>query len=119
MFVGKFLGIPLLEFFNRAGAFSTTLFQQLTGIICQVGYPAYSQLQKVTVRHKRAYLLTLKLLTFCGLPMAGGLLILSWDFTHLFLSDKWISIVTVIQVLCLSAMIGGLLLLRRALCFKQ
>jgi len=106
MFVGKFLGIPMLGFYNRAGAFSTMLFQQLTGIIWQVGYPAYSQLQKVTARLKRAYLLTLKLLTFFGLPMAGGLLILSWDFTHLFLTDKWISIVPVIQVLCLSAMIG-------------
>jgi len=38
--------------------------------------------------------------------MAGGLLILSWDFTHLFLTDKWIAIVPVLQVLCLSAMIG-------------
>jgi len=41
MFVGKFLGIPVLGFYNRAGAFSTALFQQLTGIIWQVGYPAY------------------------------------------------------------------------------
>jgi O-antigen/teichoic acid export membrane protein len=105
MFVGKFLGIPMLGFFNRAEAFSTGLFQQLMVIIWQVGYPAYSQLQKVTVRLKRAYLLTLKLLTFFGLPMAGGLLIISWDFTHLFLTDKWIAIVPVIQVLCLSAMI--------------
>ena len=106
MFVGKFLGIPILGFYNRAGAFSTGLFQQLTQIIWQIGYPTYSQLQKVTVRLKRAYLLTLKLLTFFGLPMAGGLLILSWDFTHLFLTDKWITIVPVIQILCLSAMIG-------------
>jgi len=106
MFVGKFLGIPTLGFYNRAGAFSTGLFQQLIVIIWQVGYPAYSQLQKVTARLRRAYLLTLKLLTFSGLPMAGGLLILSWDFTHLFLTDKWIAIVPVIQVLCLSAMIG-------------
>ncbi|TFB09332.1 lipopolysaccharide biosynthesis protein [Candidatus Atribacteria bacterium MT.SAG.1] len=106
MFVGKFLGIPMLGFYNRAEAFSVMLLQQLTEIIWQVGYPAYSQLQKVTVRLKRAYLLTLKILTFFGLPMAGGLLILSWDFTHLFLTDKWISIVPVIQVLCLSAMIG-------------
>jgi len=106
MFVGKFLGMPLLGFYNRAGAFSTMLFQQLTEIIWQVGYPAYSQLQKVTTRLKRAYLLTLKLLTFFGLSMAGGLLILSWDFIHLFLTDKWIAIVPVIQVLCLSAMIG-------------
>ena len=106
MFVGRFLGIPMLGFYNRSEAFSTGIFQQLTQIIWQVGYPAYSQLQKVTVRLKRAYLLTLKLLTFFGLPMAGGLLILSWDFTHLFLTDKWISIVPVIQVLCLSAIIG-------------
>ena len=106
MFVGKFLGIPVLGFYNRAEAFSTGIFQQLTQIIWQVGYPAYSQLQKITVRLKRAYLLTLKLLTFFGLPMAGGLLIISWDFTHLFLTDKWIIIVPVIQVLCLSAMIG-------------
>ena len=40
--------------------------------------------------------------------MAGGLLILSWDFTHLFLTDKWIAIVPVIQILCLSAMIGSI-----------
>lgn len=106
MFVGKFLGIPKLGFFNRAGTFSTGLFEQLTLISWQVGYPAYSQLQKVTVRLKRTYLLTLKLFTFFGLPMAGGLLIISWDFTHLFLTDKWIAIVPVIQVLCLSAMIG-------------
>jgi len=106
MFVGKFLGIPMLGFYNRSEAFSIGIFQQLTQIIWQVGYPAYSQLQKVTVRLKRAYLLTLKLLTFFGLPMAGGLLILSWDFTHLFLTDKWIAIVPVLQVLCLSAMIG-------------
>jgi O-antigen/teichoic acid export membrane protein len=106
MFVGKFLGIPMLGFFNRAEAFSTGLFQQLIVIGWQVGYPVYSQLQKVTVRLKRAYLLTLKLLTFFGLPMVGGLLIISWDFTHLFLTDKWIAIVPVIQVLCLSAMIG-------------
>ena len=105
MFVGKFLGIPMLGFFNRGGAFSTALFQPLIVIIWQVGYPAYSQLQKATVRLKRAYLLTLKLLTFSGLPMAGGLLILSWDFTQLFLTDKWIAIVPVIQILCLSAMI--------------
>jgi len=105
MFVGKLLGIPVLGFYNRAEAFSVMLFQQVTGIIWQVGYPAYSQLQVDSTRLKRAFLLTLKLLTFIGLPMAGGLFVLSRDFTHLFLTDKWISIVPVIQVLCLSAMI--------------
>jgi O-antigen/teichoic acid export membrane protein len=106
MFVGKFLGTPMLGFFNRAGTFSTVLFEDLRVIGWQVGFPVYSQLQKVIVRLKRAYLLTLKLFTFFGFPIAAGLLIISWDFTHLFLTDKWIAIVPVIQVLCLSAMIS-------------
>ena len=82
MFVGKFLGIPILGFYNRAGAFSTMMFQQVIGIVWKVGYPAYSQLQLDPGRFKQAYLKTLQLLTFIGIPMAGGLFVLSGDFVH-------------------------------------
>lgn len=103
MFVGKFLGIPILGFYNRAGAFSTMIFQQISGIVWKVGYPAYSQLQTDPIRFKNAYLKTLQLLTFIGIPMAGGLFVLSRDFVHLFLTDKWLPIVSLMQILCLQA----------------
>ena len=106
MFVGRLLGIPILGFYNRAEAFSTMVFTQVTGVVWQVGYPVYSQLQVDSIRLKRAYLLTLQLLTFIGIPMAGGLFVLSRDFTHLFLTDKWILIVPAMQIFCLNAMIG-------------
>lgn len=106
MFVGKFLGIPILGFYNRSGAFSTMIFQQVSGIVWKVGYPAYSQLQLYPDRFKQAYLKTLQLLTFIGIPMAGGLFILSKDFVHLFLTDKWLPIVSLMQILCLQAMLG-------------
>ena len=106
MFVGKFLGIPILGFYNRAGAFSTMIFQQLSKVVWKVGYPAYSQLQTDHIRFKNAYLKTLQLLTFIGIPMAGGLFVLSRDFVHLFLTDKWISIVPLIQILCLQAILN-------------
>jgi len=106
MFVGKLLGISILGFYNRAGAFSKTLFQQVVGIVWKVGYPAYSQLQDDSIRFRQAYLKTLQLLTFIGVPMAGGLFVLSWDFTHLFLTDKWLSMVPLIQILCLQAILG-------------
>ena len=106
MFVGKLLGMSILGFYNRAGVFSKTLFQQMVGIIWKVGYPAYSQLQLDLVKFRRAYIDTLQLLTFIGIPMAAGLFVLSRDFTHLFLTDKWLLIVPLIQILCLQAIIG-------------
>jgi len=105
MFIGKFLGIPILGFYNRARAFSTMIFQQVSAIVWNVGYPAYSQLQVDPIRFKNAYLKTLKLLTFIGIPMAGGLFVLSKDFVHLFLTDKWLPIVPLMQILCLQAVL--------------
>jgi O-antigen/teichoic acid export membrane protein len=104
MFVGKFLGIPILGLFNRAGVFSTMILQQIIAIVWKVGYPAYSQLQYHPERFKQVYLKTLQLLTFVGIPMAGGLFVLSYDFVHLFLTDKWLPIVPLMQILCLQAM---------------
>ena len=106
MFVGKFLGIPILGFYERATVFSTRLFQQVSGIVWKVGYPAYSQLQFDPVRFKNAYLKTLQLLTFIGIPMAGGLFVLSRDFVHLLLTDKWIFIVPLMQILCLQVILN-------------
>jgi O-antigen/teichoic acid export membrane protein len=106
MFVGKFLGIPILGFYNRAGAFSTMIFQQVSAIVWKVGYPAYSQLQLDPDRFKQAHLKTLQLLTFIGIPMAGGLFVLSRDFVYLFLTDKWIFIVPLMQILCLQAILN-------------
>jgi len=40
-------------------------------------------------------------ITFIGIPMAGGLFVLSHDFVHLFLTDKWLPIVPVMKILCI------------------
>jgi len=103
IFVGKFLGIPALGFLNRADAFSTAIFQQVSDVAWKVGYPAYSHLHRSPSEFKSAYLKTLHLLTLFGLPMVGGLFVLSTDFVHLILTDKWLPIVPAIQVLCLHA----------------
>jgi len=38
--------------------------------------------------------------------MAGGLFVLSWDFVHLFLTDKWLPVVPLMQILCLQAVLN-------------
>lgn len=106
MFIGKFLGMSTLGFYNRAGVFSDKLFQQMVGMVWKLGYPAYSQLQVDPIKLKQACLKTLQLLAFIGIPMAGGLFVLSRDFVLLFLTNKWLQIVPLIQILCLQAIIG-------------
>ena len=103
LFVGKVLGIPALGFVNRADAFSSSLFQQLYDIAWKVGYPAYSHMQTSPAEFKAAYLKTLHLLTLIGLPMAMGVFVLSEDFVHLVLTDKWLPIVSLMKLLCLQA----------------
>jgi len=106
IFVGRLLGVPALGFFNRADAFSTALFQQINDIVWKVGYPAYSHLHTRPREFKNAYLKTLHLLALVGLPMAGALFALSADFVHLFLTDKWLPLVPLIQTLCLLAVVN-------------
>ena len=105
LFVGRFLGIPALGFLNRADAFSTSIFQQLYDIAWKVGYPAYAHMQASPQMFKAAYLKTLQLLTLIGLPMAVGALVLSGDFVHLILTDKWSPIVSLMELLCLQAVV--------------
>ena len=106
LFVGKYFGLPTLGFYERANVFSERLLQQVSEVVWKVGYPAFSQLQDDPNRFKQAYLKTLQLLTFIGIPMAGGLFVLSRDFVHLFLTDKWLPIVPLMQILILQAGLG-------------
>lgn len=105
MFVGRVLGMSNLGFYNRAWTFSSLLFRQMVAIIWKIGYPLYSQLQFDSTSLSWAYIKTLKLLTFFGMPIAGCLFILSRDFTHLFLTDKWLPIVPLLQILCLQSIV--------------
>lgn len=105
MFTGRFLGVSALGLFNRADGFSTVIFQQITDVAWKIGYPTFSVLQSEPEKFRKALLHSVQLLTFVGLLSAGGLFILSEDFVHLFLTDKWISLVPLMQVLCVQSVL--------------
>ena len=106
IFVGRALGVLQLGFYNRAEVFSRSVFDELGNVVWQVLYPTYSSLQKESSRLTQIYAKTLELLCFIGMPMAGGLFVLSGDFTRLFLTDKWLPIVPVMQILCVLAVLS-------------
>jgi lipopolysaccharide exporter len=105
MFIGKILGVTILGFFNRANAFSTVLFQQITEAVWKIGFPLLSGMQNRKDVIRETYLKISQLLTFIGFPIAGGLFILSHDFTLLFLSEKWLPIVPMMQLFCIQGLL--------------
>jgi O-antigen/teichoic acid export membrane protein len=98
-FVGKMLGATALGFYQLAYRVSNLPATQITHVISQVTFPAYSKMQDDIPRLREAYLRVLQLTTFFAFPIAGLILVLGGDFTRLFLGEKWLPMVPAMQVL--------------------
>lgn len=108
IFVGKFLGATMLGFYQLAYRISNLPATQITHIMSQVTFPAYSKLQEDISKLSKAYLKVLQVTAFLSFPITGLIFILASDFTAIFLGQKWIPIVPVIQVLSVYGMFRSL-----------
>lgn len=100
IFVGKMLGVTALGLYQMAYLISNLPATEITHVISQVTFPAYSKMQDDLPRLREAYLKVLKLTAFIAIPLAGGIFILAPDFTLIFLGKKWMPMVPVMQILC-------------------
>ena len=100
IFVGKLLGATALGFYQLAYRISNTPATEITHIISQVTFPTYSKLQDNIPKLREAYLKVLQFTAFLSFPMAGLIFILAPDFTKIFLGEKWIPMVSAMQVFC-------------------
>ena len=105
MISGKLLGLGPLGYFNRAWTFSTIPFRELYAVFGKVIFPAFSQLQSDVNRFRKAYLDTIMLSAFAIMPLAGGMFVLSGDFVRIFLTEKWLAIIPIIQILSIKAIV--------------
>jgi len=99
-FVGKVLGAAMLGFYQMAYRISKTPSSEITHIISQVTFPAFSKIQKNVEKLKDSYMNVLHLSTFFAFPVAGLLLALAPEFTQLVLGAKWMPIVPALRILC-------------------
>ena len=78
---------------------------EISHVISQVTFPAYSKMQHDLSRLKEAYLKVLQLTSFIAIPLAGGIFILAPEFTEIFLGPKWMPMVPAFQVLSLAGLV--------------
>ena len=108
IFVGKMLGVTALGFYQMAYLLSNLPSTEIADVISRVTFPAYSRLQDDLVKLREAYLKVLQVTAYVSIPLAGGILILSYEFTQIFMGEKWLPMVPAIQILALAGLIGSI-----------
>ena len=101
IFVGKLLGTTALGFYQMAYRISNMPATEITHVISQVTFPAYSKLQDNIPKLRETYLKVLQLTAFLSFPIAGLIFVLAPDFTEIFLGEKWMPMVPAMQILTL------------------
>ena len=108
IFVGKLLGVTMLGLYQVAYRISNMPATEVTHIISQVTFPAYSKIQDNIPRLKEAYLKALKLTIFLSSFLAGLLFILASDFIEVFFGEKWMPMIPAMQVLVLAGLLRSI-----------
>jgi len=108
IFVGKILGTTALGFYQLAYRISNMSATEITNVISQVTFPAYSKLQDSIPKLKEAYLKVLQVTAFLSFPIAGLIFALAPDFTKIFLGEKWMPMVPAMMILVWWGVIRGL-----------
>jgi lipopolysaccharide exporter len=108
IFVGRLLGITALGFYQMAFALSHMPTLELSNVISQVTFPAYSKLQDDLPRLKQMYKNAIQLNSFIITPIAIGICYFAADFTHIFLGDHWSPMVTTMQVFAIAGLMRSI-----------
>ena len=99
--VGKVLGATALGFYQVAYRISNLPATEITHIISQVTFPAYSRMQENISALKGAYTKALELTALISFFMAGVIFLTAPEFTSVFLGEKWLPMIPALRLLCL------------------
>jgi len=108
IFVGKLLGTTALGFYQLAYRISNMPATEITHVISQITFPAYSKLQDNIPKLRETYLKVLQVTVFLSFPIAGLIFVLAPDFTKIFLGEKWMPMVPAMQVLVFAGLVRSI-----------
>ena len=109
IFVGRVLSATALGFYQMAYRISNMLETEITQVITGVAFPAYAKLQDQPIRLRKAYFRIMRLTMAISIPIAVGMVFLAPEFTMVFLGEKWMSMVVVIQFLAVAGLVKSII----------
>jgi len=108
LFVWGYLGVAALGLYQMAYKFSNIPAAEITNVIGQVLFPAYSKIQDDIGRLRQAYMKVFRLMCFIAVGTAGFIFVFTPEFVGLLLKKEWADVVPVMRVLCLYGLIRSI-----------
>ncbi len=102
--IGRRLGATDLGYYTRAYSLMTLPLVQLSRVIMQVLFPAFSRIQDDNARIIRAYSQVVTATSLVSFPFLMGLLLVAPAFVEVVYGAKWMPTVLPLQIMCLAGM---------------
>ena len=107
--IAKLLGSGALGYYSMANALGTNPFHKLfTNVISQLSFPVFSKLQSNDIQLRNYFLKISKYLALAALPAQVGMVLIGEDLIIILLTDKWLPILELFQVFCLTGIFSML-----------
>lgn len=102
--VGKCFNASTLGYFNRAYTLGLFPAQNFANIIQKVTYPIQCRYQDDNERFNQIFISYLRIAGFVLFPLMIGLAVLAEPVIAVLLTEKWLPIVPLLQIICMSMM---------------
>ncbi len=104
LIIGKVFAAATLGNYTRAAHFANFPSSNVTGIFQRVTYPVLSKIQNDHEKLRKGYLKFLNMATLVIFPLMIGLAAMAKPFILLVLTDKWIEVILILQIICFAQM---------------
>lgn len=104
LIIGKRFSAVMLGYYTRAEQFASFPPYNINAVISRVTYPILSSIQDDNRRLADAYRKYIQLSSFLIFPLMVGLTALAEPVIRLLLTEKWMGIVPLLQILCIAWM---------------
>ena len=103
--IGKYYPSSNVAYYNTANQIAVFPSGHLTDMINRAIFPLQCELQNNIYQLRKIYLTFIRLSTYVIVPIMIGILVLSEPFIKLLLTDKWLDVIPLLQILCLANML--------------
>lgn len=119
LFIGKKFSATDLGYYTRAEHFAMFPSNNIGNIITRVAYPIFAKVQNDNNRLRTYYQQMIRYSSFIIFPLMIGLCATSKPFILFFLTEKWLGIVVILQILCIDWMLDHITLLNLNLLYVK
>lgn len=103
--LGKVSGDVVLGFYTMAMSLATLPVNKVSSAVNQLASPIMAEFQTNQDAMRTSFLRGIRLVASVTFPLCLGLMLVAEDLVRVALTEKWISVVPALQVLCLYAVI--------------